>query len=299
MKTELITVIGNSELEENKLKNLLDKFSTFFDQANDFESRAREIVVTDESQKDMMSEARTMRLDLKDIRVKTEKTRKELKEQSLREGKAIDGIANIIKAVVVPIEEHLERQEKFIENIENMTKDKVHQERIDKLSEYVEDVVVYNLREMSDEGFDQLLETSRAAIQAQRDAEKKAEDDRVAKDRANAEEKERMRLENERLKNEAEMAEVERKKVEDEKIKAENELKASKELERKKTEEKEREEKEARLAPDKEKLLAFADKIKSVECPTNLSMKAQSIVDHAEKALLEIAQIIKNKIKDL
>jgi ATPase subunit of ABC transporter with duplicated ATPase domains len=33
----------------------------------------------------------------------------------LREGKAIDGIANVLKAVIVPIEEYLDEQEHYIE----------------------------------------------------------------------------------------------------------------------------------------------------------------------------------------
>jgi hypothetical protein len=38
-----------------------------------------------------------------------------LKEQALREGKAVDGIANVLKALIVPLEEHLDKQERFVE----------------------------------------------------------------------------------------------------------------------------------------------------------------------------------------
>ena len=46
------------------------------------------------------------------------KVRKELKEESLRKGKAIDGVANIIKFLIEPVEKYLEDQEKFIEKLE-------------------------------------------------------------------------------------------------------------------------------------------------------------------------------------
>ncbi len=310
MKTELITVVEKNGLDESKLKGLMSKFSTFFEQATEIEGAAKAIVVTDESQTEKMSEAREMRLKLKEIRINTEKTRKELKEQSLREGKAIDGISNIIKAVVVPAEEHLDKQEKFIENLEAEKKEKVHQQRIANLSEFVEDVSVYDLKDMSYEGFAKLMETSKAAVEAQKDAEKRAEEDRVSKEKADAEEREKMKADNERLRKESEAKdkareeerqkeEAERFKVQNAKDKIEKELKAKKDAEKKEADEKAEKEKEAAMAPEKEKLIAFSNRIKSIEYPKDLSSEAQLIVNGAESALLEIAQLIVDKIKQL
>jgi len=111
----LTVIVRDSGLEKTKADIILAKFQNYFELAADWERKARTIVVTSDSQKDEMKMARTGRLLLREKRLTIENARKELKEQALREGKAIDGIANVLKALIVPIEEYLERQEKFTE----------------------------------------------------------------------------------------------------------------------------------------------------------------------------------------
>ncbi len=256
---ELVTVLEQSGIEKSQAEAVLEGFSDFFARVATFENRARAIKVTDASQVDDMKEARKIRLELKDIRVNAEKVRKERKEFFLRGGKAIDGIANVLKALVVPLEEHLERQENYVERLEEERKERVNAERIAALTPYVQDISVYNLKEMTDGAFKVLLETSKTAWQAQRDAEKKAEADRIEKEKADKAENDRIKKENERLRivnerggadrleaeKKAEEAEVKRKK-------AEADLKARKDAEeREKREQAEREKKEAE---DKKKL---------------------------------------------
>ncbi len=125
MENNLIQIIDNSGLEETKANVLKEKFLHYFDLASEWEKRAKDIVVTDESQTALMQMAKVGRKELSDKRIAVEKTRKELKEQSLREGKAIDGIANVLKGLIIPIEDHLKKQECFIE-----LKQKAEEERI-------------------------------------------------------------------------------------------------------------------------------------------------------------------------
>jgi len=115
MSNELAVIIKESGLEQTKAQVLLDNFTGYFEIASEWEKKASVIVVKDASQKAEMQMARAGRLFLREKRINIEKTRKELKEQSLREGKAIDGIANVLKALIVPIEEYLGKQEKFVE----------------------------------------------------------------------------------------------------------------------------------------------------------------------------------------
>ncbi len=115
-KNELQVIVAESGLEPSKAQVMLDKFSEYFKLAAEWEQKAKAIVVTDESQVTEMKMARVGRLMLKEKRVELEKTRKSLKEQALREGKAIDGIANALKAVIVPIEEDLYNKEHFVEH---------------------------------------------------------------------------------------------------------------------------------------------------------------------------------------
>lgn len=209
METQIATIVKENELEPSKAQVIVTSFSKFFAEAGKLEAEANAISITDISQKTEMKRAREIRLTLKDIRVNAENTRKELKEQSLREGKAIDGVANVIKALIVPIEEHLEKQEKYAELQEEARKERVNAERISKLSQFIPDTSIYNVKEMSDEAFEKLLETSEIAHKAIVEAEKKAEEERLDKEKADKEEQERIRKEKETLKKEAEAREKE------------------------------------------------------------------------------------------
>ncbi len=115
MKNELEVIVKESGLDKTEAQDLLDNFTEYFEIASEWAKKASVIVVTDASQKAEMQMARTGRLFLREKRIEIDKTRKELKEQSLREGKAIDGFANILKAGIVHIEEYLGQQEKFVE----------------------------------------------------------------------------------------------------------------------------------------------------------------------------------------
>ena len=114
-ENQLAVIVKESGLAPAKAKAILTQFQDYFDIAADWETKAKSIKVTNETQTAEMEMARTGRLFLKEKRIAVEKARKELKEQALREGKAIDGIANVLKALIVPIEDYLEKQEKFVE----------------------------------------------------------------------------------------------------------------------------------------------------------------------------------------
>ena len=115
MENKLVEIVKQSGLDKTKAQVLLDNFTEYFEIASEWEKKASVIVVKDASQKAEMQMARAGRLFLREKRIEIEKTRKKLKEQSLREGKAIDGFANVLKAGIVHIEEYLGKQEKFVE----------------------------------------------------------------------------------------------------------------------------------------------------------------------------------------
>ncbi len=115
MGNQLEVIVKESGLEQSKAKFILENFQNYFEIADEWANKAKTIKVTDASQKADMEIARVGRLFLREKRIAVENSRKQLKEQALREGKAIDGIANVLKALIVPIEEYLEKQEKFVE----------------------------------------------------------------------------------------------------------------------------------------------------------------------------------------
>lgn len=127
-KNELQIIVKESGLEKTKAKFLLDNFTSYFELASEWETKAKAIIVKDETNLAEMKMARAGRLFLREKRIAIEKSRVELKSQALREGKAIDGIANVLKALIVPIEEYLNEQEHFVEIKE---KAEAEQKRID------------------------------------------------------------------------------------------------------------------------------------------------------------------------
>lgn len=279
MDKEIVQVLESSGLEKSQAQQVMAGFQVFFEDIKKYEQKAKSILITSTEQVKEMAEAREIRLELKNIRVNAEKVRKERKEFFLRGGKAIDGIANVLKALVVPLEEHLDRQENFIERMAEEHKERVNAERVVALQPFVEDITVYNLKDMTDGAFEVLLKTSKTAFESIKEAGKKAEEERVAKEKADKEEQEHIRLENEKLKKEAEArekaiakerakVEVERQKAEEgqrkereAREKAEAELNAKKEAELRAKIEKEQEEKRAKEESQKlakqEKYRAF------------------------------------------
>lgn len=110
----LATVIKEYELDPDSGRALLDNFEDVFLQVDKWTAAAKDIVVTDESQTHLMAAAKDLRLQVKEKRLAVESQRKSLKEASLRKGKAIDGVANIIKGLIEPLERHLKEQEDFV-----------------------------------------------------------------------------------------------------------------------------------------------------------------------------------------
>jgi hypothetical protein len=183
-------------------------FGAIFAQAADWKAKAETIRITDVSQVREMKLARETRLALKEIRVSADKKHKELKADILMRGKAIDGARNIVEALIKPIESHLLEQEQFAERKEQARKDALKAERVAALSPYA-DPQFYALADMPEEAFAGLLGSSRIAHENKLAAAAKAEADRIAREQAEAAERERVRIENIRLKEEAAKREAE------------------------------------------------------------------------------------------
>jgi hypothetical protein len=312
-----IKTLENNVNQETAL-NLKNTFMPFFEHAEAWAKKAKNIKVTDSTQLDVMKNARDIRLNIRSIRINTEKTRVELKAESLRKGKAIDGIANVIKFLIVPIEEHLQMQEDFLIIQFEKRKAELKETREKELEKYdVLDTSFYNLAEMPDANYTQLLENSKANFQLKKDAERKAEEKRIEQETMEAEERERDRKENEKLKKEAterdRLAEIERKEQEktlgaerkkNRELEAEIRAKAGDaEIAQKEAVAKAEAEKKAldekQLAPDKEKLLEFADSLVRVEIPDLESKKANDILQTVTDYLLELRTYIKQECQKL
>lgn len=175
---ELVVLIEQSGLEHETAVSLQEAFAPFKEQADKWLAKAKTLVVTDESQKHEMKEAGVARKALKEIRVNVEKRRKELKEDSLKKGKAIDSAAAYLKGLIEPIESHLEEQEKFAERKEAERKAQLKDSRTSALAEYGVDATFYDLANMPEDIYQNLFEQTKKAHDDKIEAERKAEEAR-------------------------------------------------------------------------------------------------------------------------
>lgn len=252
MEDKLISTLDQSNLDKDNAKKLLEAFGMPLEEAGKILSGYKDILVTDESQTDLMAEARTKRLKLKEIRVSVEKRRKELKEDSIRTGRAIDSVANIVKLEIEPAEKYLQLQEDFAKIKLAERNAKIKAERIEKLMKYTDDVSVYNLDEMQEEQFQSLLNTLIENHESKIAEAKRVEQERIAKEKEYAEEQEKIRKENERLR-----AEAERKEKEEKAAREKNEAEAHKKAQAESLENK-------RIFDIKVKILNFSHNIKTI-----------------------------------
>jgi hypothetical protein len=205
MNQEITKLLENSFIEKTKLDYITEKFSEFTTIATEWSEKANAIVVTDESQIDLMKQAKEGRLILKAKRIEIEKTRKSLKEQSLNEGRLIDGIARTLTFLVEPAEKHLELQERFVEIQDQKRKAELKAERYKLMLPYAEilDPDTLQLDIITEEAFAGILKYAKSSLEAKIESERLAKIEQEQKQKAEAEEKENLRLENERLKQQA------------------------------------------------------------------------------------------------
>ena len=202
-------------LDKPSTLSLETAFSGFFQDAEEWKGKAE--IITDPK------EARSARLELKSLRVSAEKRRKELKADSLRMGKAIDGANNILLAIIVPIEKNLEAIEKAEER-------RVAQEladltacRMDKLTAFIDsETTMPNVGAMTDEQFQSFLSDAKLLFDTKAEVARKAAEEAAKRQAEEAAERVRIAKENEALKKEA----AEREKAMIKKAKEDHEMRA-------------------------------------------------------------------------
>lgn len=99
---------------ENYIEAELQKFNVTDAAIAEMSANYLTIKVTDHTDKENAKLARERRLEVKNIRVAVEKTRKELKADALKFTQAIDGEARRITGLLEPIETHLQAQEDIV-----------------------------------------------------------------------------------------------------------------------------------------------------------------------------------------
>nr|DAT46602.1 MAG TPA: hypothetical protein [Caudoviricetes sp.] len=211
---ELTQILNEQGVKLDNQKALVEVFGGPFQEVGEILANYKSIEVTDVAQIKEMAQARELRLKLKNARTTVERKRKELKEESLKTGRAIDSVAKFVKSQIEPAEKYLEQQEKFKELKEAAEKAERLAERTKLISELA-DTSLYDLENMEEQTFQNLLVKLKKERAEKIAAEKKAEAERRAAELAEIERNRKIAEENARLKKEAEEREAkERQKLE-------------------------------------------------------------------------------------
>ena len=219
-ENQLSTIVKDSGLETTKAKEVLEQFGDYFKIADEWEKKAKMIIVKDASQTADMKMARVGRLFLRDKINDVEKFRKKLKDQYVRGGRAVDTVAHFLKDLMIPTRDYLHEQENFIKikqaeeterkRIEveqeaeqkRVAAEKTEQERIEK--ERLENI---RLRKEAGDREKKMQAEREVADKKQRELEEKAMKEKQETDR-------KLAIEQEKQKALREKAESERKEKE-------------------------------------------------------------------------------------
>lgn len=264
---KLQVILNEQGIEKSDVAKLVEAFGGPFEEAGAILASYKDIKVTSETDVEGMAKARELRLILKKARTTVENSRKDLKADIVKQGRAIDSVARFVKEEIEPAEQYLEEQEKFAELRKAEREAKLKAERTEKLMAYTDDISLYNLDAMNDDQFDQLLATLKAQHEAKIAEAKRIEDERIAKEKADAEEQERIRQENEKLKAEAQAREEAERKEREAREAEEAKAEADRQAEYK------------RLSSIKVDLLEYAHNIKTVEDADNQAKRLELYAD--------------------
>lgn len=209
MKNEQLELSNAPELqgvESSKAEHIRKVFEPMTKMLTAFEESYNEVVELAEKEitQEVTTQAKNLRIQISKIRTSAEKVRKDEKEEYLRAGKAIDGVNNILKWAIVEKENKLKDIENYFEIREQQRLVDLQYERMDLLQPFVGDDYVKDLSSMDEDVWNAYLSAKKKDYEDRIEAEKKAEADRIAKEKAEKEEQERIRKENEKLKKEAE-----------------------------------------------------------------------------------------------
>src|SRR5579863_1952640 len=175
------------DLEPTKAQALRQAFGSMFDAAEEWEREAVALVVTEESQTGKMARARSLRLEIKRVRVEADKRRKSLKDASLREGRAIDAAYRIFEGLAAPLEERLLEAETFAARAAQAREDALGAARAETLTALGVVALPAGLGRMTEDLWGPLLEDAKAAKDARDRAAREEEEARIEADRILAE----------------------------------------------------------------------------------------------------------------
>jgi len=272
------------EQQGDFIKTELQKFNITDSAIAEMKIQFFPILVKDPFDKENYTKAREARLFVKGRRVEVEKKRKELKEASLRFGRAVDIEAKRITTQLEEIENHLQTQEDIVtkhkEQMEAEAKQKAEQKRIEKEAAIEAEKKHLEAERQAIEAEKKHLEAERQAIEAEKRKIEYEKQRQIELEQAKQKAARKAILETEqRIKREAEEKQRQ--------IELEQRSRALLEEEKKREEERQNANR-----PDKEKLIVFILTLTNLELPQVTSKEGKEIVSQIAEQLEELKEHI-------
>ncbi len=265
--------------KQQEVNNVLNQI---FTGTSDWESQVDSIDVKGIDDRMSIDLADAARLNVKKARLSAEKifdAKREEVQQRMSDHKTEDALwlkaKQIMQIKFKAIEDKAEWKAKFVERYEQEQKELRTENRRLQVQKFAPDIALIEFENMTDETFGVFISSIEKSYNDKIEAARKAEEERMAKEKAEVEERERIRLENERLKIEA---------IEKEKQMAAERAKA--EAERKEIEEKAR--KERAIADAKLKAEKEANEKLQAEIRAKAEVEAKAKRDAELKAAAEL-----------
>lgn len=193
------TLVGEFHIGDVDARSIRSSFAPFVIEARSLVEQARGIIVTSADQKTQIAQSAELYKRLQKLRTSADKTRKELKENSLRMGKAIDGAFNILLAGISPEENRLKAQAEFVKRQAEARRQALIVDRDAQLRGVNADPTKYALGDMTDAQFATLLAEKTKERDEAIERERAEREERKAQEAAAAAERQRLRQDNERL----------------------------------------------------------------------------------------------------
>ena len=196
---EFTPVIATSGIE--KVTTYAAMFVPFLQTVKELSQKAATIKKVEPDATDAKL-AREIRLAMVKNRTATGKQKDLGKANLLAETNLIQSLHNVVINTSTLIESELEAVEKYAENKEKERKQLLQKRRAEQLSQYIADCSLYDLANMTDEVFANLLESQRLLHEQKIAEAARLEAERIEREAEELRQREAQRIENERLKKE-------------------------------------------------------------------------------------------------
>lgn len=286
IEREVRDLIRMTKLNNHQAMEVFESFRTGFQPFLEVRNEALSILVTDASQTELINLAKSYDEILMKADQELTAIHKVKKEEPLRISQMIDGSRRIPSNAIAKVRDHLKQQIQFAKIQRDKEIALVATARRERLAEYnAQDTIIEGLGTIDESEFELILAGAKAKFeQDAKDAHAAAienerlrvENERLQRERDEAERiaaEERRKAEFERM--EKERAEAEARRIENERLAAER-AEADRIAAEKAAEERKQREKE--LAPDKDKLFAYAMELRNVSAPTLSTDEANAIL---------------------